>query len=337
MAIEKMRLMQYGKETVKGTAVAATRILPVIVPPIQPDRKPTYPREDVGVNVDAVRSYISGRLVKDKMSWDSAYFQSLPLLFSCGIKGGVTPVEQTTGQKDYLWTFDPVYDHTSNNQDSITLERGDDEMMVESEYVMFERFKLSGECNQEGQDSAMRIEANYFGRQNTKASFTGGLNIPKLTTINSKLTQFFLDSTWATLGTTQKASTLRAYDIEILTGLHPKFHGSSNEYFDTHGQGPMAVMGAFTFEGNANAEAIFDAMNTQALQAVRLLIHGPKIGTTNNPHMLQIDFCGTWEDVIPLASASNGNNLWTAVLHGMYDTTAKKLLTIKVATDQNTI
>lgn len=336
MAVEKLRKMQYGLEVTHGTAVAATRMLPVAVPAIQPDRKPTYPREDVGVNVDAVRSYIAGMLVRDKISWDSAYFQSLPMLFSCGVQGGITAVEQTLNQNDFLWDFGPNYDDTDNETDSITLERGDDEMMVETEYAMFNSIKLSGECNQDGQDSAMRIEAGYFGRQNTKAAFTAALPIPTLNTINSKLTQFFLDTTWAGVGGTAKASTLRAYDIDIITGMHPKFHGSGYEYFDTHGQGPIGIMGAFTFEGNAIAEAIYDAMAAQTLQVARLKVEGPLIGTTKK-HMLQIDFSGTWEEVIPLASASNGNNLWTAILHGMYDVTGAKLLNIQVITDRDTI
>ena len=291
MAVEKLRKMQYGIEATHGTAVEATRILPVAVPPITPDRKPTYPREDVGINVDAVRSYIAGRLVRDKLNWDSAYFQSLPMLFSCGLQGNITAVEQTVSQGDYLWNYDPNYDDTDNETDSITLERGDDEMMVESEYVMFDRIKLSGECNQDGGDSAMRIEANYFGRQNTKASFTGALAIPTLHTINSKLTRFYLDTTWAGVGGTEKASTLRAYDIDIITGMHPKFHGSGNEYFDTHGQGAIGINGAFTFEGNATAEAIYDALNLQTLQVARLKILGPQIGT-GVYHMLQVDFSG---------------------------------------------
>ena len=336
MAVEKLRKMQYGLEVTHGTAVAATRLMPVAVPAIQPDRKPTYPREDVGINVDAVRSYIAGRLVRDKLNWDSAYFQSLPMLFSCGLQGNITAVEQTVGQGDYLWDFDPNYDGTDNEEDSITLERGDDEMVVETEYVMFDRLKLSGECNQDGADSAMRIEANYFGRQNTKASFTAAMTIPTLHTINSKLTQFFLDTTWASVGSTEKVSTLRAYDVEIITGLHPKFHGSGNEYFDTHGQGAIGIIGSFTFEGNSIAEAIYDAMNAQTLQVVRLKTEGPLIGTTLK-HKLQMDFSGTWEDVIPLASASNGNNLWTAILHGMYDVTGAKLLRVQVITNRNTI
>lgn len=336
MGTAVLRKIQYGKESVHGTAVAATKLLPASVPPIAADRKPTYPRENVGVLADASRAYISGRLVRDKLSWDSSYFQLLPLLFSCGVRGGLTPTETTPGQGDYAWVFTPNMDGTSNEQDSITLERGGNDFMVKTEYVMFDSIKISGEVNQEGGDSTQKIEVSYFGRQNTAASFTAGLSIPTLTPINAKLTRLFIDSAWADVGTTEKTLTLRAYDIEIATGLHPKFHGSGNEYFDNHGEGPMGIVAAFTFEGNANSAAIYAAHLAQSLQVVRLKTVGPQIGAGTS-FLQQLDFSGTWEEVIPLASESNGNDLWTAVLHGIYDPTGGKLLDVAVVTDHNTL
>lgn len=336
MGTAVLRKMQYGKETTHGTAVAATKMLPVAVPPIKPDRKPTYPRENAGILADAVRSYISGRLVKDSLKFSTGYFQLLPLLFSCGIKGGLTAAEQTTGQHDYLWDHTPDLTGVSNAQDSITLEHGDNDLVVETEYVMFDSIKISGEINQDGSDSSVKIEAGYFGRQNTVVSFTAGLSSVALTPINAKLARFYLDTAWSGIGSTEKTATLRGFEIEILTGLHPKMLGSGNEYFDTHGEGPMAIMGAFTFEGNANSSAIYSAHIANTFQAVRLLVNGPQIGTGQN-HKLQIDMGGTWENVIPLASESNGNSLWTAVLHGFYDPTGAKLLDVNVITDTNTL
>ncbi len=336
MGTSVLKKMQYGKESAHGTAVDATVLLPVSVPPIKSDRTPTYPREDVGVLANASRSYLSSRLVKDSLKWDSAFFQLLPLLLSCGVKGGITPTETTGGQGDYAWDHTPALDGTSNAQDSITLERGDDGFMVESEYVMFDNLKFSGEINQEGGDSTLKVEASYFGRQNTVTAFTAGLSIPVLTPINSKLTKFYLDTSWAGVGGTEKTSTLRAYDVEIITGLHPKFHGSGTEYFDIHGEGPIEVLASFTFEGNANAAAIYTARDSQALQVIRLLTEGPQIGT-GAKHKFQIDISGTWEEIVPLASESNGNNLWTAVLHGIYDPTGAKMLAINVITNKSAI
>jgi len=328
--------MQYGAESAHGTAVAATKILPMAVPPIQPDREAIYPREDVGKRTDAYRSYIAGRMVSDKLKWDSAYWQSQAMLFSCGIQGGITPVEQTAGENDYLWAYDPPMDDTDPAQDSITLERGDDVFMVESEYVMFKRIKISGEINQEGKDSTEKIEAEYFGRQNTIATFTAGLTLPTLNSINSKLTRFFIDTTWAGAGGTEKTLTLRSYDLEILTGLHPKLFGSGSETFDTHGPGALNFLASFVLEGNSNALAIYSAFLAQSLAVVQLNTVGPQIGA-GDPFSRVINMAGTWEKPIPLSGASNGNNLFAAVLHGKLDVTSGKLLTIALTTNHNTI
>lgn len=328
--------MQYGPESTHGTAVAATKILPMAVPPILPDREAIYPREDVARRTDAYRSYIAGRMVKDKLKWDSAYWESQAMLFSCSIQGGITPVEQTVDQDDYLFAYDPPMDNTDPAQNSITLERGDDVFMVESEYVMFNRLKISGDINQEGKDSTEKIEVEYFGRQNTVTAFTPGLTLPVLHPINSKLTRLFVDTTWAGAGSTEKTLTLRSYDVEILSGLHPKLFGSGNEFFDTHGPGALNFLANFVLEGNANAAAIYAAFLAQSLAVVQLSTGGPRIGT-GDYFTRVLKMAGTWEKPIQLSSASNGNNLFACILHGMLDVTSGKLLTVDLTVNQNTL
>ena len=334
MGTEAFRKIQYGKESIHGTAVAATKMLPVALGQIKDDRKPVIPRENAGVKADGVRAYVSGMLVKDSLKFDNLYFQCLPMLFSAGVKGGVTPVEQTTDQDDYLWDFGPSLT-ASNAQESLTIERGDDTFMVETEYAMFERIKLSGSVNQDGASSIMTAEADFFGRQNTSSSFTSLSPQTGLVAVDASLAKFYLDSAWGSVGSTEKANTLRGYDIEILTGLHPKFHGSSNEYFDTHGEGRMAIMASFIFEGNSNMEAIWTAKNAATLQAVRLQVLGPQIGT-GEVHTLTVDIAGVWDSVIPLTGESNGNDLWAAVIRG-YAPGGGDMFDLQLITDVNAI
>jgi hypothetical protein len=332
-----LRKIQYGPESVHGTAVAATKMLPIALAGISPDRKPTFPRESAGVLADAVRSYISGRMVNDTLKFDSVYYQTLPMLLSCSIKGGITPAEQTVDQDDYLWAFTPVLNGSaSNNQDSITLERGDDDFMVETEYVQFTRLKIAGEVNQEGGDSTIKIDADYYGRQNSVTSFTVLSPQASLIPVSAKLCKLYIDPSWAAVGSTEKTNTLRAFDIEIISGLHAKSHGSGNEFFDEHGEGNMAFMAAFTFEGNSNMSDIYTDFLSQALKVVRLKMTGPQIGTGDN-YLFQLDLGGKWDEPVALSGESNGNNLWTAILHGIYDVTGGKLLGINVITNHNTI
>jgi hypothetical protein len=323
----------YGKETktTHGTAVPATRqIVGAKVSPISADRKPRFPEEDLGVRAKAMRSVIDEYLAEESLSISDGYFQILPMLFSIGLKGDITPSEQTPAQGDYLWTHTPSLTG-SNTLDSITLEKGDDVQAFEAEYVMAKRIRISGQISQSGEASPVAITADLFGRQWTPTTFTAAISIPTVTPMNSKLARFYLDSSWAGVGGTEK-TILRGYDIDILGGAHPVFYGSDKRTYDTHGESYIEVMGTFTFEGNSDADAIFDAFQAQSLAVARLKIIGPQIGT-GAAHSLTLDMGGVWEEVVPLSSEAGGNNLHSALLHGLYDITGAKVLQAAISTN----
>lgn len=327
--------VQYGKEVISthGTAVPATKILLGKVPAVNSDRKPEFPAEDVGIRTDAVRSVIHQYLYTNTLSTEHGYYQQLPMLFGCGLLGNVTPAPVTGGKTDYLWTFTPSLT-ASNTPDSLTIELGDDTQAFEAEYCMFERIRIGGQVSQGMEASPVNVEADFFGRQLTPTTFTGALSLPTVEPINAKLARFYLDPTWAGIGGTEKTNILRGFDVEILTGLHPKFTGDANKYFNAHGEGLIMVTANFTLEGTSVADAIFDAQQAQTFQAVRLQINGSLIPTAT-AHSLKIDIGGIWESVSPLGGEDRTDNLHTATLRGYYDATGAKLLQVAVVTDSN--
>ena len=328
--------VQYGKESAAahGTKVAATRILPGKVPAIKSDRKPTYPAEQFGVRASARRAVIHQMLYTNTLSVPNASFQALLPFFGCGLKGGITPTETTTGQSDFPWDFTPSLTG-ANSPDSLTLELGDDTQAFVAEYAMFERIKLAWQVAQDMSASPIALDADFFSRQLAKQAFTGALSLPTQTDMNGKLSRLFVDTAWAGIGGTELANSLRAADCEILTGVHPKFEGSANKYFNAHAEGIFEIMMSLTLEGNAAAQALMDAQQAGTFNAVRLQVDGPQIGTGTS-HQLQIDAGGVWEDVSPLASQDRSDNLFTATFHGFYDTTGAKELQVKVITDRAT-
>jgi len=328
--------VQYGAETVHGTAVAATGILLGKVPAVNSDRKPVFPNEDAGIRADAIRSVIHQYLYNNTLSTEHGYFQQLPLIFGCGLKGGITPAPVTGGGTDYLWTFTPsLVSGVSNAPDSVTIELGDDTQAFESEYCMFERIRIAGQVSQGMDASPVNVEADFFGRQLTPTTFTGSLALPTAEPINGKLSRFYLDTAWAGVGGTEKTNILRGYDIEILTGVHPNFSGSGYKYYNTHAEGLLMVTAQFTFEGNSDADAIFDAQQAATFQAVRLQVNGAVIGA-GTPHSLKIDIGGAWESVSPLGGEDRSDNLHTATLRGFYDPTGAKMLQVAVVTNKST-
>lgn len=325
--------VQYGKESTRGTAVAATKILLARVPQVKSDRMPVFPREDIGVRTSAVRALIHQYLYTNTLTIEHGYFQILPWIFGCGLKGGVTASETTASQADYAWDQTPSL-VAANDPDASTIELGDDVQAFEAEYAMFERIRISGQVSQGMEASPVNIEADFFSRQLTPTTFTGALSLPTAESMNAKLSRFYLDTAWSGVGGTEKANILRSFDIEILTGVHPKFAGSGYQYFNTHGEGVIDVTANFTFEGNSDADAIFDAHQAKTFQVARLAVLGPQIGSGVN-HSLKIDIGGEWESVVPLSSEDREDNLHSATLHGRYDSTGAKVLQVNTVTNSN--
>lgn len=326
--------LQAGKETEHGTAVAATTLVPIELKPIPVDRKVTTVPFDIGKNVDVTGKFVQGRLVEDTLSWDKGYFEILPYLLSCCLKGGITPTEQTPDKDDYLWNFEPNLDETSNAQDSLTLRRGDNVQAYIHAFTMFKNVKISGQVNQDGGESSVKIDADYFAQENVSGAFTATV-IPTLNTtfMNAKLAQVYLDSLFANVGKTELTNLLRSFDLEITGNPYPQFNGSDQETFDAFGQGPISFLLNLTLVRSALTETLRAAIGQS--RTVRLAINGPVINSSGKNHLFQADLYGVIEDVVPMAEndRSKTNNLDTLVLQGEYDPISGKMLVPTVSTD----
>lgn len=326
---------QYGKESTRGTAVAAAKMLLAQIKGVPVDRKPKFIEDALGVRARSARSAIYQYLVEDTLTVPDLYTQCLPLFFSCGLKGSVTASEVTASQQDYKWTFLPSMT-ADNSPDTVTLEMGDDTQAFEIEYTMFRRLKFSGEIPQDAGAAPIVLEADYFGRQVTPTTFTGALSIPTATTLSAKAARLYKDSAWANRGTTELTNILRGFEFELLTGTHPKHMGSSAKYFNSHGESYIDAMLTLTLEGISAADTLFDDFQAGTAYAFGLEIDGPQIGTGTN-HNLSLYVYGKPELVRPLDAESQGNNLHQVLIHGMYDTTGAQIVEALVTTNSNSI
>jgi len=313
MGERALSIVQYGLENPAnhGTPVAATRMALKVVEPIKPDRVPSFPEEDFGARAKSLRSWIGQHLVSDTLTFEEAYFEMLPFIFSCGLKGAIVPVANGVA---FDWTFNPLM-KAANAPDSFTLEVADDVVNYQCAYGMFERINIKGTINQGGEASAVTVTGDFFADEWVDTAPTA---LAPITTwpINAKLAALTIDALWANLGTTPMENTLRAFDIDILTGLHPKMLGSAAKIFDIHAEGIIHVTSAFTFEGNALASTEYGHYLSQTNRAYRLTITNP---ASPVPSVLQIDTFGRWREVIPFAEEDRGNNLFTLVHESILD------------------
>lgn len=326
MSLEKV---QAGKETTRGIAVAADTVILGEVKYV-PDRTPVIPADNIGLNVNGYRAVLGGKLVTNTLNIPRGYFQILPLLFSLFLKGGVSAAEQTTDQDDYLWDFTPNVDGTTNAPDTVTLEFGDSVQAFENEYVMGEKLTISGSIPQEGGDAPISLALDFFGKQNTKTSFTGSLALPTVNEMSGFLTRLYFDDTWAGVGTTEKTSILRAFNIELIGGKYPMFHGGEVLTFDNFGEGKIAGLCTLTLDTATAAIALHDAIGT--MKVFRLLFEGAQIGTGEN-HSLTLDFSGIVMEPKPGESKDKETSLTSIQIEFIYDPTGAKIMVPKVITN----
>jgi len=124
--------------------------------------------------------------------------------------------------------------------------------------------------------------------------------------------------------------------LELLTGTHNKHMGSSNKYFNSHGESYIEVMLTLTLEGISAADTLFDDFQAGNAYAFGLEIDGPQIGSGTN-HNLSLYVWGQPEMVRPLDAESQGNNLHQVLIHGLYGTTGAQIFEALVTTTVNAI
>ena len=184
--------------------------------------------------------------------------------------------------------------------------------------------------------SPVEIEGDYFGRQVTPTTFSS-VSVPAVTPMNAKLSKIYIDTAFASAGTTEKTNMIRSWELELLAGAHPKFFGSGNQYFDTHDQGFIDAMLTMTWEGGSSADAEFDKFQAGTEQVIRIkLDSGVQIGSGEN-HTFTVDIWGAYEHVTPLSEEDRGNNIHAALFHGLYDGTAGDLFDLSLITDTTAI
>ena len=341
MGERALSVVQYGIEATAGVPVAATRMALKVVEALGADRVPSFPEEDFGARAKSLRSWIGQHMVSDTLTFEEAYFEMLPFVFSCGISAATAggTVAGTAGTS-YTWAF-PALMKAVNAPDSFTLEKGDDVVNYECDYGMFERINIKGTVNQGGEVSAVTVTGDFFAREWTSSAVTA-LTPIEVFAINAKLATLDIDALWANLGTTPMTESLRAFDIDILTGLHPKMLGSALKTFDIHAEGIIHVTSAFTFEGNALASTEYGHYLTQTDRAYRLSLSNPATLISHGATSLcRIDVFGRWREVIPFAEEDRGNNLFTLVHESMLDPTdyavTPDMLDVNVTTTINAV
>jgi len=333
--------VQYGLEGTHGDNVAADTMLAMKATLPEADRQIHVPNATIGTRTPLLLdSAVTRKVLAEGITLedaDGAYFEMFPLLFSSCLNGNVTPVEQTGSQSDYLWTFTAPQTGTED-VDSFTLEVGDETQAYEIGYCMVRTLRISGDVA----SGEVHCSADVFGDKVIQTTITAGQSLPSSVELCvAQLARVYIDDTWAGLGGSEIENALLTWDITLNGGVHPKFFGSAQREFDSHGQGEINGTAVFTFERNAAvaAEELYyrpTSTYVPTIRHVQLTFEGLQIGTGDN-QKVELDMAGVWTAWQSLGGDIEGNTYDVATLTFGYDATGAQAFQALVTTTLSAI
>ena len=326
--IYPLRLAQRGKETVRGTAVAATRrwIGDLELTELSKIYRPSYP---VGVLVPyGGTSIVVARGAELSYSSDLTFEEIIDFL-AMGIKGGQVGAGSPN---TWTFTFDPDDDAAP---DTFTVEAANDDGTTvwgrEVEYCFCKNFSISRAIGE-----PMKLKANLVGRQVTDSTPTS-LGIPTVwePALGDKLA-LYIDDTWAGLGGTPKAGVMIDMNLDITTGLVPGLPTSTG-LFSAYRFGPAKFDLTMTFEFTTIADAEQEKSRDRSKRFVRLEVTGSAI--TGGNKTIRIDLAGEHAEgsLMGPFSEREGQDILSLHLEGVYDSVGANVLRFVVINSLTTI
>ncbi len=296
-AVAPERLIQLGKESTRGTEVAATaRLIPRPGEVTWRDNTEKPPLEADWGTLDRRHSgnpsEIARQLTEFEITQDLSYEQILyPLL--AGVRGGITPVAQMGGADGELWTFTPqaVADPAP---DSFTMEYVEREgttnrMQITAVYGLVKRIRISAS---QGAEYAT-VETEWFARKSVSQAPTADPGLPTRNIIAAPKFRVATATTFAALESAPSLlqAQVMGFEWELDTGIMPKFRlDDDSPDFAAYQFGAREATLRLTLDLTADAETERTArLQAAAVQYFRCDVIGPAIGA--DFHKIKIDGC----------------------------------------------
>jgi len=326
MAVKKLRKIQLGLETEKGTALAATQIWRG-EGMLEDQLEIVFPEEDVGILPGTDRSYIPKLAAGITIEDTPLTFEQCPILLAVGVDDIVDGVQDGTGSGHvYLYvgpiTSDPGFS-------TYTIEGGDDQQAEEMEYSFATEITLKGAAGE-----AWMMGAALVGRQVELCDFTAALSVAAVEEALFSKTKLYIDDGGGTIGTAQKSNTLLDAEVVLTTGLQPVFTGDGELYFSFAKRQMPECVCTITFEHDASSVAEKAAWRAQTVRLIRLDCLGSALGTpgVESNKRLTIDMAGKWESFEKIDEVE-GNDIVRGVFRARYSSTDALFYEIEIVNE----
>lgn len=323
-------------ENTPGTAEAATEILRGILSQAYADEVFYTPDQDRGLLASRIETPFEVQKQIELEMNGVLYDRLAVFMMSNAIRGAVTPTQPDAINEPnhYLWAFAPGLS-TANTPDiaagidTFTLEYGDNIQAYETSYLFTKQIVISGVVNE-----PVQFEWLIQGRQITETTFTGGLSLPATAQFPVNNTKFYIDTSYAGIGSTQKINMLRAFSWTLETMFTARFAPDGTGYFSGLNEGrKKATLELTYYRDDTNSEAEKDRYEAQTAfyPRIRLESDTEMDSGQSNPPYINLDGAYRYTDW-PTTEEVDDLGVISATAEAFYDSTTSKLFNVDVGT-----
>ena len=280
---------QAGIESTPGTAVAATRIQPIVSGNMVEHGERTFIDEERNSLIKNFRAVATKQFVELSGIEVAPTFEDLAWWLQFFAKGGVAGVVEDTSA--YRYTYIPTA--TSDDLKTLTSEVGDDTQGYQVPFCVGTRLELTFARN-----APASMNVGFLGKQADPVSFTGALSQRVTEDINGALAAVYIDADGGTIGATAVTNVL---DVKIgLDTMQTQFWALNGSLapVDAYRNAPRSASLAMTMAFNDTTEyAAFKAnFNGDDARLIRVKVPGSVVGATTTTKLAQFDLYTVWAE-----------------------------------------
>ena len=300
------RVVQFARETVYGTSVAATAIMSGV--------------EDFTFDPGIVMRPLTYMDGTQAMNQKMVKVAELP---SCTIRGIYSPEDSlywldsgfnlgvVSGAGPYVNTYSAPVTTTAQAVRGRTLEFYDGQQEYEMSSGYVSAFTISG-----ADTDVWRFTTNWFGVQLTASTITPALSMRTFNVFPTASTLVYVDDLGGTIGTTLSVATVISWELAVNTGLHGKVFQNGTLLRAAKGIDRLGGTLKLTLEANATGVTELGKLLSGTGRLVR--IKSATVATA----LAQIDFCGVYVDGSGQWGNRDGNTTLSLTLASTLDTGA---------------
>jgi hypothetical protein len=325
-----LTLVQVGKESTAGTAVAATRrVLTKSASYRHQQTQEMFEGQLSGVLSRAVSAPVITREHTQLEISSDLDFNQILLPLGSGVKSGVTPTTPGTGEAR-LWTYTPS--QTAPAVDSYTVEfvadDGTTKQQIEAPYAITTSFEITG-----GVEALPQITYTMDARKSDQSTYTSGIALPTMTKAFASNLRWAvaIDDTWANVGNSAKSGQIFGFSWSQSAIVMPQYYLNNRNDLDFTGVEPQTRTVTLSMEctldtGGSNVyETELAKKAAGSLRFIEVVLQGDAFGSPDASLNREISLRGSFvhadDSLAELGGDRDGNTIVSLNLVSQYDPT----------------